>query len=133
MQPQSDRIYSRNGKRFKLKKDVLNRLFYYNKSPTSKNNQHIDKTFVDLLLLSAFDVSNLKRYKLDEDILDLIEGSSFNSPVLRKSYQNSLLFQGSTKTEWDGTKHAVQILKNLSMINALNYAEMLSFCISKNV
>lgn len=76
LQSQSDRIYSVNGKRFKLKKDVLNRLFYYNKSPTSKNNQHIDKTFVDLLLLSAFDVSNLKQYKLDEDILDLIKGSS---------------------------------------------------------
>lgn len=69
-----DRIYSVNRKRFKLKKDTVNRLLYYNKSPTSRVNVHIDKTFVDLLMVSAFNASDMKKYKLDNDILNIIKG-----------------------------------------------------------
>lgn len=74
-----DRIYDVNGKRFKLKKDTVNRLLYYNKSPTSKTNVNIDKTFIDLLLVSAFNVDALKKYKLDRDILNVIKGKQICS------------------------------------------------------
>lgn len=70
----SSRIYSVNGKKFKLKKDVVDRLLCYNKSPTSSNNSSVDKTFVELLLPSTFSVNNLKLDLLDTDVLNMIKG-----------------------------------------------------------
>lgn len=57
---------------------------YYNKSPTSKSNLNIDKTFVDLVLVSAFNVDDLKRYKLDGDVLNMIKGKIIIFVALRK-------------------------------------------------
>lgn len=75
LQKMSNRIYSVNRKKFVLKKDIIDRLIYYNKSPTGKNNVNIDKTYVELLILSAFSVHDLKMCKIDNDILDVIKGN----------------------------------------------------------
>lgn len=74
LQPEQDRVFDVMGKRFKLKKDTVNRLLYLNKSPTAKTNERIDKTYIDLLLISAFNINSLKQYKLDNDILNTIKG-----------------------------------------------------------
>lgn len=75
-QSNADRIYMVNGKGFKLKKEHIDRLLYYNKSPTCKNNTNIDKTYVELLLLSAFSVSDLKKGDVNIDLLNVIKGWS---------------------------------------------------------
>lgn len=66
-------MYRVNGKRFQLKKSTVNRLLYYNKSPSSKDNPKVDRTFVELLLLSVFNVNDLKRNEIDADILEIIK------------------------------------------------------------
>lgn len=75
LQPKGDRIYTVNDKRFKLTKNIVDRLLYYNKSPTSSANPNIDKTFVELLLLSVFKVESLKQNKIDTDLLAVIKGN----------------------------------------------------------
>lgn len=69
-------MYDLNGHRFKLNKGIVDRLLYYNKSPSSSKNTNVDKTFIELLLLSVFDVSALKQNIIDADLLMIIKGKS---------------------------------------------------------
>lgn len=73
LQNKFDRIYNVNGKRFQLKKSTVDRLLYYNKSPSSKTSLSVDKTFVELLLLSVFNVNDLKRNQIDNDMLEIVK------------------------------------------------------------
>lgn len=79
LQDKFDRIYSVNGKRFQLKKSTVDRLLYYNKSPASKSNPNVDKTFVELLLLSMFHVNNLKQNIIDCELLNIVKCKTFSS------------------------------------------------------
>lgn len=74
LQPKGDRIYNVNDYRFKLNKDTVDRLLYYNKSPSSKNNPNIDRTFVEILLLSVFNVNDLRHNQIDLGLLKIIKG-----------------------------------------------------------
>lgn len=71
LQRKSDRIYTYNGKQFQLTKNIVDRLLYFNKSPNSKNDPNIDRRFVELLLVSIFNVENLKQNRFDKDLLKL--------------------------------------------------------------
>lgn len=73
LQPKGDRVYNVNGHRFKLKKETVDRLLYYNKSPTANRNSNIDKTFTELLLLSVFSVGDLKKKTIDNGLLSVIK------------------------------------------------------------
>lgn len=53
--------------------NLKRQLLYFNKIPTSKTNINIDKTFVELLLLSVFNVNSLKRGDIDDDLLNIVK------------------------------------------------------------
>lgn len=78
LQDKFDRVYNVNGKQFQLKKTIVDRLLYYNKSPASKNNQNVDKTFVELLLMSMFHVKNLKQNIIDRELLNIVKRKKNN-------------------------------------------------------
>lgn len=80
LQDKFDRIYNVNGKRFQLKKSTVDRLLYYNKSPASKDNPNVDKTFVEILLLSLFHVNNLKQNIIDNELLKIVKCKYMNFP-----------------------------------------------------
>lgn len=79
LQTKSDRIYRIDGKEFHLRKGTVDRLLYFNKSPTSKNNLRMDKNFVDLLLLSIFNVNDLKKKEIDAGLLKIVKCKCENS------------------------------------------------------
>lgn len=128
----SDRIYSINGKQCRLMKKTVDRLLYFNKSPTSKNKADIDKAFVELLLLSAFKVSDLRNYILDGDLLKLIKCKLINLSIvisylkyfsLMKYICFVLLYpsQISTETELVEIKFVWDSLKNMCTRNVMNF------------
>lgn len=51
----------------------MDRLMYFNKSASSKNNSRIDQIFVDLLLVSLFDIDKLKKGEIDADLLEIVK------------------------------------------------------------
>lgn len=64
----------KNGKRCVLKKDTIDALKYYNKSHNCRNDETIDDKYTQLLLVSFVSVDDLKRYKIDEEVFELIKG-----------------------------------------------------------
>lgn len=104
----SDRVYEVNGKRFQLKKDVIDRLLYYNKSPTGKNSPQIDKVFLELLLLSIFNVNDLKMNRFDTDLLRLTKCKHIQLSLSNINILCVVLFfsQIFTKIEWVGIRTA---------------------------
>lgn len=73
LQDKHDRNYNVNGKRFQLKCNTVNRLMYYNKSQSSRASPSVDKIFVELLLLSMFQLNDLKNNILDRELLKIIK------------------------------------------------------------
>lgn len=67
---------------FQLKKATVDRLLYFNKSPNAKNSSRIDQSFVDLLLISMFDVNHLKKDEIDVDLLDIAKCESHKLSLL---------------------------------------------------
>lgn len=75
MQPDLSRKYSlKNSKEFVLKKNTVDVLKYYNKSPNCRNSKEVDSDFVHLLLVSFVEIIDLKKSKIDSAALRLIKG-----------------------------------------------------------
>lgn len=68
------RVFSVKNRTFKLNKTTVDTLKYYNKSPNCKNDENVDNDFVQLLLVSFVSVNDLKSFKIDQDVLQLIKG-----------------------------------------------------------
>lgn len=99
LQPKGDRVYETNGRRFKLSKDTVDKLLYFNKSRGASASENIDRTFVEMLLLSVCSVSDLKQNKIDARLLLVIKGK-LNSTHDKLFILNEIKFSNSFFTDF---------------------------------